>query len=70
MKTLSENNPGWKEAIEDIDDLRAILQFQTDHSTEQQEEHGRLASDLVKVSDPDTKTMIIEKQARLRKFLG
>ncbi|WP_439425509.1 phosphoenolpyruvate carboxylase [Oenococcus alcoholitolerans] len=70
LKTLSENNPGWKEAIEDIDDLRAILQFQTDHSTEQQEEHGRLASDLVKVSDPDTKTMIIEKQARLRKFLG
>ncbi|OIK95398.1 hypothetical protein ATX55_09140 [Oenococcus oeni] len=70
LESLIAKNPAWLEAKKDIQDLQSILQFEIGPSNEKEEEHSRLASDLVKISDPTTRTLLIQKQAVLRNFLG
>ncbi|WP_180373992.1 phosphoenolpyruvate carboxylase, partial [Oenococcus oeni] len=70
LECLIAKNPAWLEAKKDIQDLQSILQFEIGPSNEKEEEHSRLASDLVKISDPTTRTLLIQKQAVLRNFLG
>ncbi|MCV3297141.1 phosphoenolpyruvate carboxylase [Oenococcus kitaharae] len=70
LNTLIQGNPAWAEVRQDIQDMQKILQFEIGPSNENEEEHARLASDLVKISDATTRTLLIEKQALLRRFLG
>lgn len=70
LASLSAKNPAWLEVKKDIDDMQAILQFEIGPQSAKEEENDRLAFDLVKVIDAPTRTLLIEKQALLRGFLG
>ncbi len=70
LASLSAKNPAWLEVKKDIDDMQAILQFEIGPLNAKEEENDRLAFDLVKVIDAPTRTLLIEKQALLRGFLG
>jgi phosphoenolpyruvate carboxylase len=63
-------NPAWKAVDEDIEAVERLFDIKAGPQTPEQEKHAQLAADLVKISDKETKTTLISRQAILRKFLG
>lgn len=70
LDALQAKNPAWKAVDEDIEAVEKLFDIKAGPETPEQEKHARLAADLVKISDKETKTTLISRQAILRKFLG
>ena len=70
LAALQAKNPAWKAVDEDIEAVERLFDIKAGPQTPEQEKHAQLAADLVKISDKETKTTLISRQAILRKFLG
>lgn len=70
LTALKAQNPAWSGVEEDIQAIEKEFDIKAGPQTPEEEKHADLASDLVKISDNDTRTAIIQRQGELRRFLG
>ncbi len=70
IEALKAKNPAWKAVQDDIKDVEDLFEFKSGPKDADEEKHANLAADMVKISDTDTKRLLIGRMGLLRNFLG
>ncbi|CAK8054871.1 phosphoenolpyruvate carboxylase [Eupransor demetentiae] len=70
MEVLLAANPAWKAVQDDVKALEELFNLQAGPSNADEERHAELAADLNRIGDTETRALLIERMAKLRRFLG
>ncbi|MHA8110199.1 phosphoenolpyruvate carboxylase [Lactobacillaceae bacterium Melli_B4] len=70
MAVLKEQNPAWAAVEQDVIAMDELFDIQAGPTNDDEARHAELAADLDRINDKETRTMLIERMAKLRHFLG
>lgn len=70
LNSLIEKNDAWQGVKEDVTAIEKEFDIKAGPTNQDEEEHAKLANDLVRIDDTEVRTILIEKQGKLRHFLG